>query len=93
MIHKYTKQEFEALDFDTKCVVIETLLTDDYFAGQMEIDFYFVEEKNSTILPPKTKEQEEREMREFNVLIQKLTDKLFGTNEEIELDIEKILNS
>ena len=58
-----------------------------------EIDFYFVEEKNSTILPPKTKEQEEREMREFNVLIQKLTDKLFGNNEEIELDIEKILNS
>ncbi|OXA82848.1 hypothetical protein B0A56_03835 [Flavobacterium columnare NBRC 100251 = ATCC 23463] len=93
MIRKYTKEEFEELDFDTKCVVMETLLTDDYFTGQMDIDFYFVEEENSTILPPKTKEQEEREMREFNLLIEKLTDKLFGTNEEIELDIEKILNS
>lgn len=93
MIQKYTKQEFEALDFDTKCVVMETLLTDDYFSGQMDIDFYFVEDENSTILSPKTKEQEDREEREFNALIQKLTDKLFGNNDEIELDIEEILNS
>jgi hypothetical protein len=93
MIQKYTKKEFEALDFDTKCVVMETLLTDDYFSGQMDIDFYFVEDENSTIPPPKTKEQEEREEREFNALIQKLTDKLFGNNDEIELDIEEILNS
>lgn len=93
MIQRYTKQEFEALDFDTKCVVMETLLTDDYFSGQMDIDFYFVEDENSTILPPKTKEQEDRGEREFNALIQKLTDKLFGNNDEIELDIEEILNS
>jgi hypothetical protein len=72
---------------------METLLTDDYFTGQMNIDFYFVEEENSKILLPKTKEQEEREEREFNALIQKLTDKLFGNNDEIELDIEEILNS
>lgn len=59
----------------------------------MDIDFYFVEDENSTILQPKTKEQEESEEREFNTLIKKLTDKLFGNNDEIELDIEEILNS
>lgn len=93
MIKKYTKQEFEELDFDTKCIVMETLFTDDYYTGQMDIDFYFVEKENSTILPPKTTEQEDREVIEFNALIQKLTDKLFGNKGEIELDIEEILNS
>ena len=92
MIKKYTKQEFETLDFDTKCVVMETLLTDDYFTGQGDIDFYSEIDEKSYALKPKTKEQEEREQREFNTLIQKLTDKLFGNNDVIELDIEEILN-
>ena len=54
---------------------------------------YFVEEENSTILPPKTNEREEREDREFEDLIKRLTNKLFGDNDEIELDIEEILNN
>ena len=59
----------------------------------MDIDFYFVEDENSTILPPKTKEQEDRERERIQCVDTKLTDKLFGNIDEIELDIEEILNS
>lgn len=88
----YTKEDFKALEFDTKCVIMEELLTDDYFKGQLNIDFYFVEPENKDILPPKTKEQEEREDREFNALLERLTNKLFNNKATIKLDIEEILN-
>jgi hypothetical protein len=89
----YTKEDFKALDFDIKCIIMEELLTDDYFEGQVDIDFYFVEPENKDILPPNTTEQEEREDREFRELLERLTDKLFDNKTTIELDSEKILNS
>lgn len=89
MTTTYTKEEFKVLDFDTKCVIMEELLTDDYFQGQADIDFYFVEPENRDILPPKTIEQEEREDREFNALLERLTNKLFDNKTKIELDIDE----
>lgn len=48
----FTKEAFNALDFHTKCIVMEQLLTDDYFNGQMEINFsYEVDEKTGNVLP------------------------------------------
>nr|WP_315159855.1 hypothetical protein [uncultured Flavobacterium sp.] len=90
MITSYTKEEFVLLDFDTKCVIIEHLLTDDYFSGQMEIDFYFVEPENVNILPPKTAAMEEREDREFNALIERLSNKLFEDKSLITIDLENL---
>lgn len=34
MIETYTKEDFDALNFDVKCLVLEVLLTNDYFLGQ-----------------------------------------------------------
>lgn len=91
MTKKYTKNEFENLDFDTKCVIMETLLTDDYFSGQEKINLYFEEDiKTKNLIPPPIEEQE-REDREFKALLDELTIKLFSGNEWIELDVDKIL--
>lgn len=87
----FTKKDFNALDFDTKCIVMEQLLTDDYFTGQMEINFsYEVDEKTGNLLP-QLPEVEKREEVAFNQLILRLTDKLFEHSTTIELDIEKII--
>ncbi|SFH81829.1 hypothetical protein [Halpernia frigidisoli] len=91
MKKKYTKQEFENLDFDNKCAIFETVLTDDYFSGQEKINFYFDGDINIKVLSPTPKEEQEREDREFKVLLDKLTIKLFRSNEWIELDIDEIL--
>ena len=71
---------------------MEELLTDDYFQGQADIDLYFVEPKKKDILPSKTIEQQEREDREFNELLESLINKLFDNKTTIELDICKILS-
>jgi hypothetical protein len=89
MITTYTKKDFDALDFDTKCVIFESLLTDDYFNGQMDINFYFVEEENKDKLPPKTLEMEQREEKEFNELLDRLTIKLFEDKSTIDLDLDE----
>lgn len=87
----FTKEDFNTLDFDTKCIVIERLLTDEYFTGQMEIDFsYEVDEKTGNLLP-KAPEVEMKEEEAFNALILRLTDKLFENSTTVELDLEKIL--
>ena len=87
----YSRQDFDSLDFDDKCVVMEMLLTDDYFTGQGEIDFYHsVNEKTENLnpTPPKIKKIEDKA---FDKLIVKLTDKLFECNLTIVLDLEKQL--
>ena len=86
----FTKENFNALDFDTKCIVMEELLTDDYFTGQMEINFsYEVDEKTGSLLPQST-ESQEREDELFSQLITRLTDKLFQNKTIIEVDLDKI---
>jgi hypothetical protein len=35
----YTKESFSQLDFDDKCTLLEALLTDEFYNGQMEIGF------------------------------------------------------
>lgn len=91
MIIKYTKQEFQALDFDTRCVIMEKLLTNDYFEGQTRINFYFEEDPVTRNLIAPTPKEQEREEREFNDLLERLETKLFGENDFIELDMEEIL--
>lgn len=91
MKKKYTKEEFEVFDFDTKCAIMETILTSEYFNGQADINFYFDGDINTKILLPTPKKEKEREDREFNILLERLTLKLFGDNDFVELDIEEIL--
>jgi len=43
MKKKYTKDDFQKLDFDDRCAIIEELLPDDYYGGQTEINFYVPE--------------------------------------------------
>jgi hypothetical protein len=92
MNRTYTKIEFQELDFDSKCAIIQTLLTDDYFNGQEEINFYlppdfnFESEESLPETPPEIKEKEDEK---FSQLIEKLTDKLFESNEKIEFDLEE----
>lgn len=91
MIANYTKDDFNTLDFDTKCIIMEKLLTDDYFTGQMEINFsYEIDEETGNLLP-QSPEIQEKEDELFNQLIIRLTDKLFENSATIELDLDKIL--
>ena len=92
MNRKYTKSEFQALDADTKELIIEELLGDDFYEGQTEIGYYVPEGFKGEIgepLPPTPPEIEKIEDEKYELLINKLTDKLFEENSEIEFDLEK----
>ena len=41
MKSKYTKADFQQLDFEDRCAIIEELLPDDYYGGQVIIDYSF----------------------------------------------------
>lgn len=87
----YTKEKFSQLDFDDKCTLLEALLTDEFYNGQTEIDFYFPEDFKGEIgenLPETPIEIKEVEDAKFEDLIIKLTDKLFEADKEFEFDIE-----
>jgi hypothetical protein len=91
MTKKINKLDFEKLEFDEKCSIIETLLTDDYFNGQTEINFYVPEGFKGEIgepLPETPPDIKEIEDRKFEALIDKLTIKLFAENDEIEYEDE-----
>jgi len=88
----YTKKEFQELDFDSKCVILETLLTDDYFSGQAEINFYLPPDFKGEVgesLPETPTEIKIIEDEKFNSLIINLTDKLFESQDKIEFDFAK----
>ena len=87
MIEKYTKVKFQELDFDSKCVIIESLLTDEYFNGQEKIDFYSETDKNYNMLPTPI-EIKEIENIKFESLINDLTEKLFAEKSEIEFNTD-----
>lgn len=92
MTRTYTKKEFQELDFDSKCVILETLLTDDYFTGQAEINFYLPPDFKGEVgenLPETPPEIKEIEDAKFNLLIAKLTDKLFEFQDKIEFNFAK----
>ncbi|MDP2455357.1 MULTISPECIES: hypothetical protein [unclassified Kaistella] len=69
---------------------MESLLTDDYFRGQAAISFYFEEDPVTRNLIARSPAEQEREDNEFNALLEKLVLKLFGENDFVELDLEKI---
>lgn len=87
----YTKEIFSQLDFDDKCTLLEALLSDEFYSGQMEIDFHLPEDFKGEIgekLRETPIEIKEVEDAKFEDLIIKLTDKLFETDKEFEFNIE-----
>lgn len=91
--HIINKIEFDKLDFDDKCVIIEQLLTDDYFNGQMEINYWLPENFDGTFLPETPPVIKAEEDKKFKKLIDDLTLKLFVNSDEIEFNDEyKIIN-
>jgi hypothetical protein len=92
MKNTYTKKDFENLDFDSKCVIFEALLTDDYFGGQAEINFYLPPDfkgEDGESLPETPPEIKIIEDEKFQLLVLKLTDKLFESQEKIDFDFTK----
>lgn len=87
----YTKQEFGNLELDWKCMVMEMLLTDDYFEGQLHIDFYHSVNEETGNLNPTPPDIKEIQDKAFDELIIKLTNKLFKFRNTIQLDLEKML--
>lgn len=88
----FTKDDFQNLDFDTRCIIIESLMPDEYYNGQEEINFYIPEDYKGEFgedLPPTPSEIEKIENEKFALLIGHLTDKLFSENEKIEFDLEQ----
>ncbi|MGZ5244300.1 MAG: hypothetical protein ACXWDO_11425 [Bacteroidia bacterium] len=84
---KISKIEFDKLDLDEKCVIIEQLLTDDYFNGQLETNFWIPENfvgKMSENLPDTPPEIKKVEDEKFRNLIEKLSEKLFSKTDTIE---------
>jgi hypothetical protein len=87
---KYTKEDFQQLDFDDRCAIIEELLPDDYYGGQTEINFYVPEGFTGEIgepLPQTPSEIENIEDEKFEQLVLELTEKLFREKEKIEVEI------
>jgi hypothetical protein len=94
MNRTYTKKEFQELDFYSKCVLLENFLIDDYYSGQLEINFYFPPEINGEPwqkIPETPPEIQKIEDEKFNLLIEKLTTKLFESKNSIEFDLDVIL--
>ena len=72
MKKKYTKDDFQKLDFDDRCAIIEELLPDDYYGGQTEINFYVPEGFTGKIgepLPPTPPEIEKIEDEKFEQIL------------------------
>lgn len=93
MNRTFTKSEFQALDSDTKELIIGTLLTDDFYEGQHEIGYYVSEGFKGEIgepLSPTPPEIEKIEDEKYELLINKLTEKLFSNKSELEFDLEKV---
>ena len=91
MIRIYTREKFSKLDFDDKCTLLEALLTDEFYNGQTEIGFYIPDDFKGEIgesLPETPIEIKKIEDEKFEILICKLTDKLFETQNEFEFDLE-----
>lgn len=89
MKKKINKNDFKKLDLDDKCYILETVLPDDYYSGQIEIDFYLPEWFKGEIgepLPETPPEIQEIEDKKFEALIDKLTVKLFAESDEIEYE-------
>jgi hypothetical protein len=87
----YTRQDFDNLDLDWKCMVMEMLLTDDYFTGQHDINFHISINEETGNLNPTPPDIKKIEDEAFDKLLAKLTDKLFEDKNTIELDLEKML--
>src|SRR5687768_10455859 len=93
MNNSYTKEEFLALDLDSKCVIMESLLEEEYFAGQAQISYYFPPnfeggtDENLPLTPPDVQKAQDDKLEE---LIAALTEKLFERNEKIEFDFSPV---
>ncbi|NLC92071.1 MAG: hypothetical protein GX677_01170 [Treponema sp.] len=89
-----TKDQFINLPFDTKCVLLEMLMTDAYFSGQQEIGFWLPEDftgENEEPLPIAPPEIKKIEDMKFAELLDKLTNELFKDKSHITVD-EDLLN-
>src|SRR5674476_916740 len=88
----FSKEDFQKLDFDERCAIIEELLPDDYYEGQVIIDdsfpIGFIPDIGEP-LPPTTSEIEKIEAEKFEQLVIELTDKLFENKSEVEVDISE----
>lgn len=88
----YTKTEFQKLDFDSRCTIISTFLTDDFYDGQFEINFHIplgFKGKIGEPLPEPPPEIARVEDAKYETLVLKLTEKLFELHNEIEFDFEE----
>lgn len=93
MKETFTKEDFEALDYDDQIGIISELLFDDFIVGQTEIGFWLPEDfdlDNSDTLPEPPPEIAAEENKKFAKLIEELKDKLFSENETIEFDLETL---
>ena len=89
----YTKKEFTELDIDSKCVIMESLLEEEYFKGQSQISFYFPPnfeggtDENLPVTPPDIQRIQDEKLEE---LVTGLTEQLFESQEKIEFDFEHV---
>lgn len=86
---KIKKEEFDKFDLGTKCAIFEDSLTDEFFGGQGEINFYVppgydgMAGENLPETPPEIQEVEDKK---FGELVERLSEKLFDKTEFIEVD-------
>ncbi len=85
-----TKSDFQNLKFGDKCVILQSVMPDDYFNGQAEINFYIPEGFKGEIgedlpkTPPKIKKIEKQK---FKRLVEDLSAKLFSSSDVISYPI------
>jgi hypothetical protein len=87
----FTKSEVSNLDFDSKCVLFERLLPDDYLSGQHKIGFCIdpdFKEENGEPLPQTPPEIVKAQMIKMEQLFVSLAEKLFLNREIVEFDFD-----
>ncbi len=84
---RITKEDFNKLEFDNKCFILEELLPDDYYEGLHTINFWQPDNFEGNIgedlpeTPPEIKAEEDKKL---NDMVNALSEKLFLDTNEIE---------
>ena len=86
---KYQLATFKELDFDTRCVILEMILPDDYYGRQEEIGFWIppnFDWDSKADLPPTPPDIKAEEDKKFALLVDSISEKLFSIYSEIEIE-------
>ncbi len=88
-----SEKNFNKLEFEDRVFIIEELLPDEFYSGQVKIGYLLpkdLDPESNADLPPTPPDIEKVENEKFELLISELTEYLFIKYGTLDLDIEKM---